>query len=153
MTKFERGYLHKPTPEQIKGLAEAGGVSEDEIRKSFADQEKRLIAVWINDLYQVNVLSVAPIENWPDMVWLSIKRKDKQPIHDWRHLQRIKNEIIGPENEAVELYPAESRLADSANQYHLWVIKDPEIKFPFGFKDRLVSGASGGGAIQRPFEE
>jgi hypothetical protein len=44
-------------------------------------------------------------------------RLDGQAIHDWRELQRIKNEIVGDEIEAVELYPAESRLLDTANWY------------------------------------
>lgn len=34
-------------------------------------------------------------------VHLSIKRNDQLPIHDWRDLQRIKNEILGPDKEAV----------------------------------------------------
>jgi len=29
--------------------------------------------------------------------------------------------IVGEEHEAFEVYPAESRLVDTANQYHLWV--------------------------------
>jgi hypothetical protein len=37
-------------------------------------------------------------------------------VHDWRDLQRIKNQLVGPECEAVELYPAESRKVDTANQ-------------------------------------
>lgn len=38
---------------------------------------------------------------------LSIKRLSKGVVHDWRELQRIKNELTHPECEAVELYPAE----------------------------------------------
>ena len=86
------------------------------------------------------------------MIHLSIKRNDRQPIHDWRDLQRIKNELVGPEFEAVELYPAESRMVDGANQFHLWVIIDPAVRFPFGFAERLVSENPGEGAVQRPFE-
>ena len=89
---------------------------------------------------------------WPKMVHLSIKRNDRQSIHDWRDLQRIKNELFGPEYEAIELYPAESRLVDEANQYHLWVIADESVKFPFGFADRIVAEKPGLGAVQRPFE-
>ena len=39
--------------------------------------------------------------------------------------------------EAVELYPAESRLVDNANQWHLWCVTG--FRFPFGFAERLVS--------------
>jgi hypothetical protein len=91
--------------------------------------------------------------NFPELVWLSIKRIDKDTIHDWRHLQEIKNMIVGPEHEAVELYPAEARLVDSANQYHLWVLRDPKVRFPFGFDTRFVQGDEiVGNSRQRPFK-
>jgi hypothetical protein len=92
-----------------------------------------------------------------DLVWLSIKRVDRDPVRDWRDLQAIKNALIGPECEAVELFPAESRLVDTANQYHLFAINDPTYRFPFGFGERLVldAGAAPAGldVKQRPFAE
>ncbi|SRR5689334_10462934 len=88
-----------------------------------------------------------------DLVHLSIKRNDKHTIHDWRDLQRIKNELLGHEQEAMELYPAESRLIDTANQYHLWCFRG--MRAPFGYEaERCVMedvGKTGG--RQRPFEE
>jgi hypothetical protein len=96
--------------------------------------------VWVNDVYQVAIRPAdAYSSDWPSMVHLSIKRLDRLPIHDWRDLQAIKNELVGPEHEALELYPAESRCVDSANQFHLWVCRDPTIRFPFGFPGRYVS--------------
>lgn len=70
-----------------------------------------------------------------------------------RELPAIKNELVGPENEGVELYPAESRLMDSANQYHLWVLTDPEKRFPFGFTSRVVTEEAFGKSVQRKFEK
>ena len=108
--------------------------------------------VWVNNLYQVYETPL-DVEN-PDAgrwVHLSIKRRDRGAIHDWRDLQRIKNEIVGPEAEAVELYPAESRLLDAANQYHLWCVVGK--KFPFGFHTRTVSEASVGGSVQRKWPD
>lgn len=136
----------KITEANIKRLLAAGGNRPDEI--------------WHNGLYQVMIQRNVPsdIEGWPAMHWLSIKRVDKDWIHDWRHLQRIKNELIGEEFEAVELYPAESRLVDTANQYHLWALTAPGRQFPFGYRQRLVGEAgvlktSFGIAEQRPFED
>jgi hypothetical protein len=83
---------------------------------------------------------------------LSIRSEDREARHDWRHFQRIKNELCGPEYEAVEIYPAESRLVDTANQYYLWVLPEGE-RMTFGFDERLVvedTGASG--ARQRPWD-
>lgn len=40
----------------------------------------------------------------------------------WRDLQRIKNELFGPERLAVQVYPADSRLIDQADMYHLFIL-------------------------------
>ena len=110
--------------------------------------------IYLNNLYQVNVRRATPVvaRHWPPMIHLSVKRRDKQPIRDWRHMQWIKNTLIGPENEGVELYPAESRLVDTANQFHMWVISEPDSRFPFGFANRTVTSLQGGGSVQRPIE-
>lgn len=106
--------------------------------------------VFTNDRYQV-IRRFDHGNGTQTMIHLSIKRLDKEPIHDWRDLQVIKNDLAGPETEAVELYPAESRLVDAANQFHLWCF--PGFRFPFGFADRLVADPGGlGGTKQRPFE-
>lgn len=108
--------------------------------------------VFVNNLFQVNLRNLP--HGW---VWLSIKRKDKEAMHDWRDLQLIKNAICGKEREALELYPAESRLVDSSNQYHLFVMPEGE-SFPFGYGDRLVVEGGRfksdfGESNQRPFDE
>jgi hypothetical protein len=111
---------------------------------------------WKNDRYTViekewSTLNVNGRE--VPVVWLSIRRNDRAPIRDWRDLQRIKNELIGPDCEAVELFPAEERLTDCANQFHLWAMRDATFRFPFGFFDgRIISGKSAAGAVQRPFD-
>jgi hypothetical protein len=107
--------------------------------------------LFVNSRYTVLVRRVPPTGGWPQILHLSIKRNDGEPVHDWRDLQRIKNEIVGHEHEGVELYPAESRLVDGANQYHLFVLTDPSIRFPFGYQERLVAEGNAGGAKQRPF--
>lgn len=106
--------------------------------------------VFLNDLYQVNIQP--PIDS--PFIHLSIKRRDKAPIHDWRDLQAIKNMLVGPDHEGVELYPAERRLVDTANQYHIWCLKTPGQMFNMGFTERLVHDGSGqpnlDGSVQRP---
>ena len=77
-----------------------------------------------------------------DVAWLSIKRRDREVIRDWRELQAIKNAIVGPEHEGFELYPAESRLVDTANQFHLFVFMDRRVRMPVGFVDREVTGTA-----------
>lgn len=87
---------------------------------------------------------------------LSIRRNDRAPARDWRDFQRIKNELVGKEIEAIELYPAESRKVDEANQFHLWGVYDSTFKWPFGFTERCVSDGppiNGSPARQRPLSE
>jgi len=70
--------------------------------------------MWRNDKYQVAVYrNDSPAEGWPKMIHLSIKRNDREPIHDWRDLQAIKDELVGPYHEAAELYTARTRLVDT----------------------------------------
>lgn len=102
--------------------------------------------IWINDTYTVFVNRGIEVSAFRDetnapltVCWLSIKRIDRSAIRDWRDLQWIKNQIVGVENEGCELYPAESRLLDTANQYHLWVFEDPRFRFPFGMWQRQVA--------------
>jgi hypothetical protein len=79
---------------------------------------------------------------------LTIERLDLALCHDWQVFQTIKNEIVGPEYEAVEMYPAHSRLMDEANKYHLWILapNDNEKlppRFKIGCKRHGAVGASG----------
>lgn len=96
------------------------------------------MSVWQNDVYQCTVYRVQEGPDDKVMVHLSMKRHDREAVHDWRHLQAIKNEVCGFERYAVEIYPPESRLVDSANEYHLWVFP-PGFELPFGFADQLIS--------------
>jgi len=111
--------------------------------------EQRL-GVWVNSRYQVSIFPEETADHLP-MIHLSIKCRQLGARHDWRDFQRIKNELVGPECEAVEVYPAEERLVDSADQFHLWVFP-PQFRLPFGFNERLVSDAPPSGGSQRPFE-
>lgn len=88
--------------------------------------------IYENDLYHVEILYSLPF------IHLNIRRRDGEPCKEWRHFQEIKNALIGPEFEAVELFPAESRLVDTSNEYHLWVCADRSFRFPFGFPQRWV---------------
>lgn len=86
------------------------------------------------------------------LIHLSIHDHARSTRRDWRHFQRIKNELIGTEEEAVEIYPAESRLVDISNEWHLWCWKG--FRFPFGFDERWVSeGGYDVGGRQRKWDE
>lgn len=85
-----------------------------------------------------------------EMIHLSFKTHDRSPATDWREKQQIKNELAGEEWEAVELYPAMSRIVDSSNQFHLWCFPVP---LGIGFSHKLLTQTDAlEGAIQRPFD-
>lgn len=98
--------------------------------------------------------------NGMEMTWLSIRRNDRKPLHDFRHLQKIKNAIFGEEREACQIYPSEKRLMDASNQTHLWVLEEG-AEFPWGYGERDVmtraevealNDGAGVGAVQRAFD-
>jgi hypothetical protein len=82
---------------------------------------------------------------------IGISARDETARHDWRHLQQIKNALVGPDWEAVELYPAEARLVDPSNRFYLFCA--PRGVFTFGFDSgRKVAGPCAGGPPQRPLK-
>ena len=87
------------------------------------------------------------------MIQLTIQNMDKSAKHDWRDFQEIKNALIGPEHEAAELYPAESRKHDIGNAFHLFVLEGARSRFPFGAPGRRVSNSPPSGYEQRPLPE
>jgi hypothetical protein len=109
--------------------------------------------VWQNSKYVVFIdYDGIPKEGqaWSMLVHLSIKRHDKShEAHDWRDMQRIKNELIGPECEGFEMFPAESRVIDTSNQYHMYVFPESKMRIPVGYTQRMVLEGSFGGAVQR----
>jgi hypothetical protein len=88
------------------------------------------------DGYWGNSMVTVHVQHHANHAQISYHRHDRAPIHDWRIGQRIKNEVLGPEWEAIEIYPAESRLVDTSNEYHLFAINGP---LPFGFDYRDVN--------------
>ena len=118
-------------------------------------RESKKQEIWINDKYQVNILRGKNCDEYIHMDdlkgkcdYLSIKTIDKKPIHDWRELQQIKNELCGEDREALEIYPSEHRLVDTANQYHLWVFPKG-LQIPFGFTHREIVTQEQTGGFQK----
>lgn len=120
----------------------------------WADYKEGRAFMYQNSLYTVHLRLLS--KDRTNAMWLSIRHNDRRAVRDWRHFQRIKNELAGAERQAVEIYPKESSLVDEANTYHLWVL-DEKDELPFGFKGERMVGdeaqAESIGAKQRPFEE
>lgn len=109
------------------------------------------IEEWRNDLYLITVRRYDngwffdPASPW---VYIGIAAMDGAARHDWRDMQRIKNDICGAEWEAAELFPAESRLMDPSNYYLLFCAP----KIPIGrLHGRQIADPSNSLAPQRPW--
>ena len=115
--------------------------------------------VFQNSIYQVRRLALDPTgsvaaraDDLDGGLWIIVSRRDGGAVRDWRHLQRLKNQLAGSEREGIEIYPAESRLCDVGNATHLWLLPRGQV-VPFGPLRRSVRDAGEiPGVAQRPFE-
>jgi hypothetical protein len=94
-------------------------------------------AFYENDTYLVQVDKNPPHQFRGAVVWmLWIKRHDNDHNRDPLDFQAIKDQLVGKDVEAVELYPAESRLCDGANRTGLVCFLSlngaPYPQFPVG---------------------
>jgi hypothetical protein len=82
--------------------------------------------------YTAQVLDY-PHPRWGVIQHLIIRRHDGAEIAaKWDVLQQIKNDMVGAEAFAVEMYPAESAVVDEVNWRLLWII--PAEAMPFGLR-------------------
>jgi hypothetical protein len=117
----------------------SGNIPSADEKLAFIERSVRLLnplRVFQNNLYHVEIADSRDIA--PGFIHLAISRRDGGTCNEWADLQQIKNEIVGPEHEAMELFPAESRLVNASNEYHLWVHSDPGFRFPIGWSQRVV---------------
>ena len=100
--------------------------------------------IYVNDIYQVAVYRNEEADELVHLdelkgrcTWLSIKRRDKRPVNNWQDMQTIKNRLVGVDCDAIQIFPAESRMVNMANQYHLIVLPS-DASLPFGWGRRSV---------------
>ena len=80
--------------------------------------------------YLVQVLeTLAP---WGFARHMKVQRADGKPGISWDELQRLKDEYLGPDVLAVELYPPTNRVVNDLNMRHLWEV--PEHVLPIGLR-------------------
>jgi hypothetical protein len=138
-----RAFVHREVPSRTQPkpriTTESVGITESVDR-------------WENEFYYGLVRRFTngfPIGGGPYCL-ISIGSVDHTAMHDWRDFQQLKNHLVGEEWEAVELYPAESRLKDPSNWFYLWCVPKGVLEFglPGG---RLVLAIAEAKAPQRPF--
>lgn len=140
----KRGPTPKRKPWQPLTQRIVGG--EEHFRKHGLTVPDR---VYANELYSVFVRVVPStyeereLSDDEAMLHVSFHRHDRAAVRDWRHFQAIKNEVAGSERTAIEIFPAESQLVDTSNEYHLWVLP---VGYPLPFampEGRVMTQAEG----------
>lgn len=77
------------------------------------------------DTYTWQVLEVfAP---WGMTRHVKVQRRDSLDGISWDDLQRIKNEALGADVIAVEVFPAEDQVVNEVNMRHLWEVPHGHI--------------------------
>jgi hypothetical protein len=138
MNPLQRLPIHLPPIDGFIASEVAVGVSVHLATRRYA--EHRRAQVWGNDLYLVTLHRNYKGEmnaSGPARTMISVRRIDGRPFGDWADLQIIKNQLLGPEAELVQLFPAESRKVDMVNNY--WFYDNSGQRFKFGAKKREVA--------------
>lgn len=87
---------------------------------------------WTNGYYAVMARDIKTA--WGMVTHMTVRNRDGTEV-GWSEKQRIKNILFGVEATAVEVYPAQSKLVDAANMYHLWILHDTQLPFCLRSKD------------------
>lgn len=100
-----------------KAMTKEAGVTRrqaiEQVRATVRDLEQD--ALFKSSLYQVMVRD-------RDGLHVTVKRLDREPIFERDDLVEIGRQFVPDGAIAVELYPADSRVVDTANQYHLFCV-------------------------------
>jgi hypothetical protein len=128
----------------------AGRIPTREEKAAFVDRQVQAMGedpVFENEIYRVEMSPILPF------ICLAIRRHDGRPCENWAELQQIKNELVGPENEAMKIFQTDPTGADPVNECRLWVHVDQSFRFsaglvspgllaPIGETPRVASGTS-----------
>lgn len=107
---------------------------------------------WSNDLYNVLVTTHDgnDMTDFHNILHLEISSLTKEEPNK-KHKQLIKNEIVGFEEQAIELFPAQSRLESLVFRCHLWCVYG--FKFPFELIEEVEEAIKENPAIILPETE
>lgn len=73
---------------------------------------------FVNNIYSVQIFIS------PNGYMMGIRRNDESTDVPWDHKQKIKNELFGEDETAIEVFPSTDQLVDQANMYWLWTFTE-----------------------------
>lgn len=90
--------------------------------------------VWSLMTNNLFIVSITPFQcDWGWCVHVVVRAKDKATQVTWVVKQRLKDELLGPQRLAIEVFPPVKDLVDQADAYHLWVLPE-NFQLPFGLE-------------------
>jgi hypothetical protein len=120
LTQSQRKWLAKRPMGAFERVACFG---QEARRGDLAANERWLPYAYRNNRYAVQLSEVQTPIGLVLHLWIT--RHDGEMARSWTELQAIKNELGGGEERcAVEVFPAQSSLINSANMAHLWVLPE-----------------------------
>jgi hypothetical protein len=152
-TPLQKASALPKTADQLRVMAEEASRSAGrEVTPAEIEAEYMNADLWMNDVYQVDRRDCGPDPAEGRMIWLSIKRNRPASRSTTGAISSgSSRSSCGAEAEGVELYPAESRVVDTANQYHLWAFTKAKIEVGWQRGERMTpEQADRVGAKQRP---
>jgi hypothetical protein len=98
-------------------------------RKPLSLEERRwpdslgnFVEAWVNNVVSVQVyLRDTP---WGFVRHLGVRRHDGAELAGWDLLERVKNEVVGQDSIALEVYPPARDVVDLAPMRHLFVVPE-----------------------------
>jgi len=91
---------------------------------------KGMTRAFRNSRFTVMVYDNSPVSTGT-AIRVMVQKHDNTPIlKHWSVMQKIKNEIFGPETTAIEYYPAESQLINEHNIYWFWIFPEGVLPIP-----------------------
>jgi hypothetical protein len=133
-----RRKLGKQVVHDFKRLAKQQGWGQWEKLDPNTESRKRgmrnpltgMVAFWKNNVYSVQVYH-QDVPGLGQVQQLCIRKHDGKARVPWADKQRIKDELVGQDYTAIEVFPTAANLVDEADLYHLWVMP-LGYEFPFG---------------------
>ena len=87
---------------------------------------------------EVSWIGISQLEGW---FRLRVWSRQSGFRAQWAEVQRIKNELVGPEHEGVEVFGDRANPVRNDGRVEVWVRGTSGERFPFGYEKRwVVSG-------------
>lgn len=95
-----------------------------------ADESRPDVKIWANSRYIVHEHRYQSNEpSYPDVIHLSFRRQDNQPVISYQDMMRIKRELGYGEYDFLFDLPPDHEEIDTCHQYHLFAVAKLDFRW------------------------